>query len=68
MFPAQHESSEQFKKKIIGLSISMVGVILYTIFEIQNKKESEKINLAIPPVAVDPKEDDPLLPKNNDHN
>lgn len=64
MFPAQQESSEQFQKKIIGLSISMVGVIIYTIFEIQNKKENEKNNLANQPVEDEPKENDPLLPKN----
>lgn len=64
MFPATHESSEQFKRKIIGLSISMVGVILYTVFEIINKNKSEKENLAIASNEDDAKEDDPLLPKN----
>ena len=41
LFPSKHESIDQFRKKILGLSVSMVGVVLYTIFEIRNKNESE---------------------------
>lgn len=37
--PTQEESSSQFRKKIIGLIIAMVGVILYTYFELKRKEE-----------------------------
>ena len=39
VFPAQHESDKQFKHKIIGLCISMCGVILYTYFQMKFKDE-----------------------------
>jgi solute carrier family 35 protein E3 len=42
MFPEQGETKEQLFKKIVGLVISMTGVILYTVFEIQIK-EAEKL-------------------------
>lgn len=37
MFQATNETPEQMRKKILGLCISMTGVILYTIFEMQAK-------------------------------
>ena len=45
MFPPVMEPREKKIKKIIGLIISMSGVILYTIFEIKNKKK-EKVPLS----------------------
>ena len=39
MFPPVSEPRDKKIKKIIGLIISMTGVILYTIFEIKNKKK-----------------------------
>lgn len=44
MFPSRQESSEQFKKKILGLCISMVGVVFYTVFELRNK-EAERLKI-----------------------
>lgn len=55
MFPEQAESNEQFSKKVFGLFISMGGVILYTIFEIQNKKPQL--------TTQDPTETELILPK-----
>lgn len=45
MFPATQESSAQFRKKILGLCISMVGVCLYTVFELKNKEVDRIQNL-----------------------
>lgn len=45
MFPSRQESSEQFKKKILGLCISMVGVVFYTVFELKNKEAERLKNL-----------------------
>jgi len=43
MFPADSKETPQMKrKKIFGLCISMMGVILYTIFQIQEKAQSQK--------------------------
>lgn len=39
--PTQEESSSQFRKKIIGLIIAMVGVIFYTYFELKRKEEEQ---------------------------
>ena len=67
MFPAKEESSEQFIKKIIGLSISMFGVILYTYFEMTNKKENPPSSL---PASTSGKvrEDEEALFENADDN
>ena len=44
VFPATEESSEQFRNKIFGLVIAMLGVIMYSYFEIKNKqREQEKL-------------------------
>ena len=48
LFPSKQESHEQFVKKIIGLCISMFGVILYTIFEISNKKKLSANQVHLP--------------------
>jgi solute carrier family 35 protein E3 len=42
MFPAREESPDKQIKKILGLCISMVGVVLYTIFEVKNKAAKPK--------------------------
>jgi solute carrier family 35 protein E3 len=42
MFPERDETRDQMLKKILGLTISMAGVILYTVFELQIK-EAEKL-------------------------
>ena len=42
IFPAQKETDEQFRNKVIGLCISMCGVILYTYFQIKFKDQPAK--------------------------
>ena len=42
MFKNSKETLSQTIKKIIGLAIAMIGVILYTIFEIQEKENEKK--------------------------
>lgn len=47
MFPPKvAETPEQHQKKIIGLVVSMVGVILYTYFELQIKAEEKRLAAA----------------------
>jgi uncharacterized protein YacL len=41
MFPERSETTEQLRKKILGLVVSMAGVILYTVFEMQIKGKEE---------------------------
>ena len=43
LFPPVYEPRDKKIKKIVGLIISMSGVILYTVFEIKNKKELHPI-------------------------
>jgi solute carrier family 35 protein E3 len=43
LFPEKEESHSQFVKKITGLVVSMVGVILYTVFEIRAKEQEKKL-------------------------
>jgi solute carrier family 35 protein E3 len=46
MFPTREESSEQRGRKIGGLAIAMIGVILYTVFEMQAKAaEAQKSDM-----------------------
>jgi solute carrier family 35 protein E3 len=37
MFPSEGETRAQLMKKVLGLGVSMCGVVLYTIFEMQEK-------------------------------
>jgi solute carrier family 35 protein E3 len=43
LFPEKEESHSQFVKKIAGLVVSMVGVVLYTVFEIRAKEREKKV-------------------------
>jgi solute carrier family 35 protein E3 len=43
MFPETTESHAQFVKKICGLVVAMVGVVLYTFFEIQIKEQEKRL-------------------------
>jgi solute carrier family 35 protein E3 len=51
MFPTAEEPPQKRIKKIAGLCVSMVGVILYTVFEIRNK-EQEKGATGVAPAVV----------------
>jgi solute carrier family 35 protein E3 len=42
MFPSKDEPVKKKVRKIGGLAIAMVGVVLYTIFEIKNKEDEKK--------------------------
>jgi solute carrier family 35 protein E3 len=53
MFPPKEEPPEKKIKKIAGLCVAMVGVILYTIFQIKNKPAPERPVLPTP-VSEDP--------------
>ena len=43
--PTQYESPEQKKKKILGLVIAMIGVIMYTYFELKFRDQAKKQQL-----------------------
>ena len=59
MFQSVDETPEQLRKKILGLCISMAGVILYTVFEMQ-AKAAEPAKPAERLVEPEPEEEDPL--------
>jgi solute carrier family 35 protein E3 len=43
IFPERSETKEQFARKIIGLIVSMTGVVLYTVFEIRIKAAEQSL-------------------------
>jgi solute carrier family 35 protein E3 len=56
MFPETYETSSQFLKKILGLTVAMVGVVLYTVFEMQIKAAEQRepeIKLALRSQSAD---------------
>ena len=56
LFPPVEEPREKKIKKIFGLCVSMVGVILYTIFEIKNKEKQSPPPMK-PPVDAPPEDE-----------
>jgi solute carrier family 35 protein E3 len=46
MFPTPEDPPEKKIKKIVGLCVSMLGVVLYTVFEIRNKPKDAKLKKA----------------------
>lgn len=65
--PKKYESHEKKVKKISGLVISMIGVILYTYFELKirakEKKEQQQQNLV---VDIDDDEEEQVFTNNQD--
>ena len=58
--PTKYESPEQHVKKISGLVISMLGVILYTYFEIKFKSRATQA-LKLPPEEPVPRPEETLF-------
>lgn len=65
IFPPTHESNSQFLKKIIGLVISMVGVILYTYFKMNDNTQGVKVPQEPPSEDNNEEEELGVLPIEN---
>lgn len=57
MFPPTEEPYEKKVKKIFGLCVSMVGVILYTYFEIKNKERQQQQQPVVKPMEMPPEDE-----------
>jgi solute carrier family 35 protein E3 len=61
MFPERSETQQQLTKKVVGLFVSMAGVILYTIFEIRMKAKENGVAARLAELKKAQKEEGTVL-------
>jgi type VI protein secretion system component VasF len=61
MFPERSETQQQLTKKIIGLLVSMTGVILYTVVEIRMKAKENGVAARLTELKKTQNEEDTVL-------